>query len=291
MVAYPSYRTLGIRVDGVQIPDVVITMREWIADSSPTRYIAVTGMHGVTEAQSDVSFKKVLNDADLVVPDGMPLVWLARRSGIPLERRVYGPELMETFLVEAGANYRHFLYGGAPGVADHLAKVMEDRFQCQVAGTYCPPYRRLNQRESDHVVEMINGSGADLIWVGLSTPKQERWMHEYRGLLRVPVVVGVGAAFDFLTERKKAAPMWMQEHGFEWLFRLMSEPRRLWRRYIIGGAKFGTYLLLQSIGLRNFEVNDYEGPHSLKPDQKPAHSGSTDSVGLGASAGTSDSDA
>lgn len=240
----PSYTRLGVRVHAVQIPDVIAEMQLWIERRDRTRFIAVTGMHGMTEAQSDPDVKMILNAADLVVPDGMPLVWLARQAGFPLKRRVYGPELMETFIGETGPAFCHFLYGGAPGIADRLADRLRHRHGAQVVGTYCPPFRDLNDEERLAVAEDINACGPDVVWVGLSTPKQERWMFDLRQQLEAPVLVGVGAAFDFLSGTKTMAPRWMQEHGLEWLYRLMREPKRLWRRYIIGGAKF-LYLLFR----------------------------------------------
>ena len=235
---YRSFRTLGVRVDGVQIPDVIDILSSWIALREGFRYVAVTGMHGVTEARADPNVRHAINDADLVVPDGMPLVWLARRRGIGLARRVYGPELMETFCRETGADYSHYFYGGAPGVGERLAKILRDEHGIRVAGTYSPPFRTPTPAESAEVAAAIDESGADVVWVGLSTPKQELWMHENRTRLRAPVGVGVGAAFDFLAGLKRTAPRWMQENGLEWLYRLGSEPRRLWRRYLVGGPRF-----------------------------------------------------
>lgn len=246
----PEYRTIGVRVHAVQIPDVIETIREWISQRERNHYIAVTGMHGVSEAQQDPSFRRVLNEADLVVPDGMPLVWLARRRGYPLERRVYGPELMETFCKQVGSQYRHFLYGGAPGIAERLADVMRDRYGCNVVGTITPPFRELSRMESDEIVDQINAAEPDVIWVGLSTPKQEKWMASHKASLRAPVSVGVGAAFDFLAGIKSSAPAWMQENGLEWLYRLGKEPRRLWRRYLIGGSSFAYRVLRDEMRLR-----------------------------------------
>ena len=246
-----EYKVLGVRVNGVQIPDVVRTVRQWIHDRGPARFIAVTGMHGVMEAQQSDEFRQVLAAADLVVPDGMPLVWMGRTFGLQLRRRVYGPELMETFLRETGSEYRHFFYGGAEGVADQLAGVLHKKFAIQVAGTWCPPFRALTAAEEDEVAALIEESKPDVVWIGLSTPKQERWMQAHRRL-KAPVMIGVGAAFDFHTGRAVQAPVWMREHGFEWLFRLLSEPRRLWRRYIILGGKFGFNVTLQLLGWRDF---------------------------------------
>jgi len=210
-------------------------------------------MHGVMEAQHDANFAAVLKAASLVVPDGMPLVWIGRRQGFPMARRVYGPELIEAFCAQTrDRGYRHFFYGGAPGVAKDLAERFRARFPgLQVAGTFCPPFRALTADEDAKVVDLILRSRSDVVWVGLSTPKQERWMFEHRNKLEVPVLIGVGAAFDFHTGRTLQAPGWMREHGFEWLFRLCTEPRRLWRRYLVYGSEFVWLLMLESLGLRS----------------------------------------
>lgn len=236
-VARPArdhFEVLGVRVDAVQIPDVVARMERWISERQGSHFVAVTGMHGVSEAQRDPSFKEVLNKADLVVPDGMPLVWIGRLRGHDLKRRVYGPELMLAFCEKTACKgYGHFLYGGAPGVPEDLAEHLMKRFPgLRVAGTYSPPFRPLTAEEDAEIVDMINKADPDVLWVGMSTPKQERWMYEHRDKLRVPVMVGAGAAFDLNVGRVRQAPRWMRENGLEWLWRLIQEPRRLWRRYL-----------------------------------------------------------
>jgi N-acetylglucosaminyldiphosphoundecaprenol N-acetyl-beta-D-mannosaminyltransferase len=248
----PSFAVLGVRVDAVQIDDVVRQAERWIAERSGSHWVAVTGMHGVTETLHDASFLEVLNSADLVVADGMPLVWLSRLRGRPLRRRVYGPELMLTFL-ERTAGYRHYFYGGAAGVAERLAGTLAARFPAmRVAGADCPPFHPLTPTEDDEAVERIHRAAPDVLWVGLSTPKQERWMHAHRGRLRVPVVLGVGAAFDIHAGTKPQAPVWLREHGLEWSYRLRQEPRRLWRRYLVYGAQFSACVLLEQLGLKKF---------------------------------------
>jgi exopolysaccharide biosynthesis WecB/TagA/CpsF family protein len=254
-VGAAQFPVLGVRVDAVQIADVIARMEEWIAQREACQYIAVTGMHGVTEALHDATFKEILNAAGMVVPDGYPLVWLGRRKGFAnLLRRVYGPELMETFCTQTERkSYRHFFYGGAPGVAEELAEKLVTRYRgITVAGTYCPPFRELTAEEDRQIVELIERARPDIVWVGMSTPKQERWMFEHRGRLNVPVLVGVGAAFDFHTGRVPQAPRWMREHGLEWLFRLAREPRRLWRRYLVYGSEFTMAICLESMRLKNF---------------------------------------
>lgn len=250
-----SFKVLGVRVDAVQIPDVVDQMERWIQERRGSHYVAVTGMHGVTEAQRDSAFKNILNSADLVVPDGMPLVWLSHIRGFSLKRRVYGPELMLAFCEQTfRKGYRHFFYGGMPGVPERLAEVLQSRFAgLKIAGTFSPPFRPLTPREDKNNVAMISRLSPDVLWVGLSTPKQERWMYEHRGQLAVPVMVGVGAAFDINARRVKQAPAWMRENGLEWLFRLLQEPRRLWRRYLVYGSQFGLYVTLELLGLKKFE--------------------------------------
>lgn len=244
-----------MRVDAVQIPDVVAQMQRWIQDRRQSHFIAVTGMHGVMEARQDPAFRDVLNAADLVVPDGMPLVWLSRLRGHSLKRRVYGPELMLVFCEQTvQQGYRHFFYGGGPGLAEELARTLCRRFPgLKVAGTYSPPFRPVTPEEEKEISGLIQATLPDVLWVGLSTPKQERWMYEHRSRLPVPVMVGVGAAFDLHTGRVKQAPHWMREHGLEWLFRLLREPRRLWRRYLVYGSKFVWYVALELLGLKKFD--------------------------------------
>lgn len=229
----PSFRVLGVRVDAVDMTDAVTRMENLIESRKSGSYVAVTGMHGVAEARQDSRFRDILNAADLVVPDGMPLVWLGRWHRLPIRHRVTGSELMAAFCKKTGSRYRHFFYGGAPGVAEDLAQRLHQNFRIVVAGTYTPPFRPLTEIEESEVATQVGESRPDLLWVGLSTPKQERWMYEHRERLKVPIMLGVGAAFDMNSGRLRRAPKWMRESGLEWLFRLLAEPRRLWRRYLV----------------------------------------------------------
>ena len=247
-----KFTVLGIAVNAVQIADVVAQMECWISERSTCHFIAVTDMHSVTVANHEPSFKHVLNSADMVVPDGMPIVWLGRLQGCPLKRRVYGPELINSFCQETTSKYRHFFYGGGPGVAILLANTLKDKYGINVAGSYSPPFRTLSKVEDQEVVAHINATKPDVLWIGLGAPKQEYWMYEHRPRLRVPVLIGVGAAFDFNTGRVRQAPRWMREHGLEWLFRLWQEPRRLWRRYLINGSEFLFNVTAERLRLRTF---------------------------------------
>ncbi|MGH2773245.1 MAG: WecB/TagA/CpsF family glycosyltransferase [Actinomycetota bacterium] len=237
-----SFRVLGVRVDAVQIPDVVEVMSQWIAEPGGCRSIAATAMHGLLEAKRDPQFRRALDSTDMVVADGTPLVLIGRRRGHDLPRRVYGPELMATFCRETGPAYSHYLYGAGPGVAGRLGEVLHNRHGCRIAGFSTPPFGEPSESELDQAVEHINACSPDVLWVGLSSPKQERFISSVKESLGCPVAVSVGAAFDFIAGTKSSAPRWMQEHGMEWFYRLSREPRRLWRRYLIGGPQFLWYV-------------------------------------------------
>jgi len=246
---------LGVGVSAINPDMAVDTIDGWIAGGRQS-YVCVTGVHGVIESQSDQDLRRILNQAGLVTPDGMPLVWVSRLRNSRSVSRVYGPDLMAEVCAKSVAKgHRHFLYGGAPGVAERLADQLRQRYPgIEIAGLYVPPFRPLTPAEDEAVIEQINASKADIVWVGLSTPKQEYWMAAHLGRLDASVMVGVGAAFDFLAGVKTQAPRWMQRSGLEWLYRLVTEPRRLWRRYLTIVPLFLILITLESLGLRNREI-------------------------------------
>ncbi|MCA6122022.1 WecB/TagA/CpsF family glycosyltransferase [Bradyrhizobium sp. WSM 1704] len=223
---------LGVGISLINLNDAIATIEHWISRRS-RNYVCITGVHGVMESRRDERLRRIHNDAGMVTPDGMPLVWLSRIFGSDRIRRVYGPDLMrEMTAVSSLRGYRQFYYGGAEGVAEQLRQVMiAEHPGLQVAGLLSPPFRELTAEEDEAIVAAINAARPDIVWVGLSTPKQELWMASHLGRIEAPVMLGVGAAFDFLAGTKAQAPPWMQRRGLEWLFRLCSEPRRLWRRY------------------------------------------------------------
>jgi N-acetylglucosaminyldiphosphoundecaprenol N-acetyl-beta-D-mannosaminyltransferase len=223
---------LGVGVSAINVDDAVEVIESWIGNRK-RHYICVTGAHGILESRKDERLCRIHNEAGLVTPDGMPLVWFSRLSGQTRTGRVYGPDLMRRVTsISAERGYRQYYYGGDEGVAERLAQLLATANPgLKVVGTHCPPFRALTCEEDESVIAAINAAKPDIVWVGLSTPKQERWMAEHRSRLEVPVLIGVGAAFDFLSGRKRQAPPMMQRHGLEWLFRLCTEPRRLWRRY------------------------------------------------------------
>lgn len=255
----PWVNILGVRVTATTMAEAVrrIVKLSRMRGPKGASYVCATSVHGVIEATRDPVFRRILNGAALVAADGMPLVWWTRLQGHPGAARVYGPGLVKAVCrATAGTGARHFFYGGARGVADELACRLAKEFPgLEVAGTHCPPFRPLTDAERTDVVGLINDSGADIVWVGLSTPKQERWIDTVRERLEVGVLVSVGAAFDFHTGRIATAPAWMQRAGLEWLFRLVQEPRRLWRRYAVNNPIFLVLAVLQAAGLRRFDAD------------------------------------
>ncbi len=245
----PRANILGVGISAINLETALRTIGGWISRREP-QYVCLTSVNGVIESQWDEELRRIHNAAGLVTPDGMPLVWLSRLMGYPYVGRVYGPDLMLAVCERsAEQGCRHFFYGGAPGVAEKLVVRLQSRFPgLKVTGVYSPPFRPLTSEEDQALGERINAAGPDIVWVGISTPKQERWMVEHVGRISAPVLIGVGAAFDFHAGLKRQAPSWMQISGLEWLFRLMTEPRRLWRRYLINNSWFLWLILLQALG-------------------------------------------
>ncbi|HUB68004.1 MAG TPA: WecB/TagA/CpsF family glycosyltransferase [Candidatus Methylacidiphilales bacterium] len=246
---------LGVGVDPLNLPGAVTAIGEAIRTHAKG-YICVTGVHGVSEAQDDPVFRDILNRAFLNTPDGMPMVWMGWWQGRRGMGRVYGPDLMlEICRVSEQTHWRHFFYGGAPGVAEQLAASLQSRFpNLTVAGTYTPPFRPLNEEETEKLRVLIAKNKPDIIWVGLSTPKQEAFMAGILSCLDTTLMIGVGAAFDLLSGRVRQAPRWVQRSGFEWLYRLVQEPGRLWKRYLKNNPLFVWRAFLQLTGLRRYDL-------------------------------------
>jgi N-acetylglucosaminyldiphosphoundecaprenol N-acetyl-beta-D-mannosaminyltransferase len=221
-------------------------------------YVCVTGVHGVSEAQSDAEFRRILNRAFLCTPDGMPLVWVGRWQGQSQMDRVYGPDLMLAVMeLSEKTGWRHFFYGGANGTAQMLKSKLALRFpKLRIVGVLEPPFRPLTPDEEQELRQELRLAQPDIMWVGLSTPKQERFMAQYLEQLDATLMVGVGAAFDFLAGKVRQAPKWMQRAGLEWFFRLCCEPRRLWKRYFKNNPLFMARLFCQLSGLRKFPLHD-----------------------------------
>jgi N-acetylglucosaminyldiphosphoundecaprenol N-acetyl-beta-D-mannosaminyltransferase len=237
--AFPRVDVLGVGISAIDPSDALDAITRWVTDGEQ-HYVCVTGVHGVMESQGDPELLRIHNESGLTTPDGMPMVWASRMAGAPNVQRVYGPDLMLSVCERAAQRgWSCYLYGASEEVLERIDANLTERFPgLRIVGTHSPPYRALTEAEDDAVVRAINESGAQIVWVGLSTPKQERWMASHLGRLTAPVLVGVGAAFDMHAGTLRQAPKWMQRSGLEWLFRLASEPRRLWRRYAINIPRF-----------------------------------------------------
>lgn len=242
---------LGVSVSAVNMDLAVSLTEQWI-DAGRSGYICVTGVHGVMEAQYDQEFLHILNHAAINLPDGMPMTWVGRLQGFQQMDRVFGPDFMAaTCRLSVERGYRNFFYGGQPGVADLLSETLSNRFPgLQVVGTYTPPFRPLTPHEEEKVAAQILQSRPHIVWVGLSTPKQERFMAQYAGRFNVPLMVGVGAAFDFHTGQIRDCPSWIKRAGLQWLHRLIQDPKRLSKRYLINNPVFIWRIVLQFAGMR-----------------------------------------
>ncbi len=253
----PRANVLGVGISILNLDTALAAIAEAVRERRKG-YICVTGVHGVSEAQDDPAFRRILNGAFLNTPDGMPMVWMGKLAGFREIDRVYGPDLMlKVFQWSQSSGCRHFFYGGAPGVAEELKSRLEARFPgVSIVGTYCPPFRPLDDAEENALTAQVAAARPDMLWVGLSTPKQERFMAAYLSRLDTTLMVGVGAAFDFHAGRVKQAPRWMQRSGLEWFYRLCSEPRRLGKRYLRNNPLFIARASAQLIGLRRYPLGD-----------------------------------
>jgi len=231
-------------------------MRYWIeSEHDSYHYIVNTGMHGLMEGHRNSGFKTILNSANLFAPDGILVVIIARIRGAHIRKQGTGPDLMERFLKSTqNKGYRHFFYGDTEETLMLLTEKIQSQFPNQtIVGAHSPPFRPVTNEEDNSIVAEINRLKPDVLWIGLGTPKQERWMFDHRNRLNVPVTVGVGATFKFATGGVKRSPGWIGNLGFEWLWRLCQEPKRLWRRVFVDAPQFIGLALLELTGLKKFE--------------------------------------
>jgi N-acetylglucosaminyldiphosphoundecaprenol N-acetyl-beta-D-mannosaminyltransferase len=244
---------LGCRVSKVILIEVLDLIEGWIQRPPPrSRYVVATGFHGLWEAQKDPEFQKVLNSADLFCPDGIAPVWLSRLHGDALPERVPGPDLLTAFLNKADtAGYSSFFFGDTEKTLAALKERVQTAYPGhRVAGVLSPPLRAMTPEEDSAVLQKINCAKPDILWVGLGMPKQDWWIYKHLDRLRVPVAAGVGAAFRFLSGDLKRAPDWIGNNGFEWMWRLAAEPRKLWRRDLIDGPRFLAHAFLHLMRVR-----------------------------------------
>lgn len=247
-----SCSVLGVRVDEANYDDAVALVLAWGREASP-RYVCVTNVHVVMEAHDDPDFRRILDEADLVAVDGMPVVWASRQLGLTRQSRVFGPEfVLRVCQAAAGEGLPVAFYGGTPEVLNDLVRNLRARFpDLRIVLSHSPPFRPLTAEEDAREIKDLVASGARIVFIGLGCPKQERWMHLHRD--RLPATaIGVGWAFEALAGRSRTAPRWMQRAALEWVHRLMRDPKRLWRRYAKHNPRFLALIALQLTRLRRY---------------------------------------
>jgi N-acetylglucosaminyldiphosphoundecaprenol N-acetyl-beta-D-mannosaminyltransferase len=237
-LSYPHADVLGASVHALSWDEALGRIERW-ADARESRYVCLCNVHSVVTASRDTAFRGVINAADLAAPDGMPVAWSLRWMGFRGQQRIGGPDLMWRYCARAEANGQSiFLFGASEATLGRLQTALRRNFpRLRFAGAMSPPFRDMSAEETDDVVARLNASGANVVFVGLGCPKQEFWMARHRARIRA-VLVGVGAAFDYHAGTLPRAPLWMQQIGLEWLYRLAKEPRRLWRRYLASNSAF-----------------------------------------------------
>lgn len=235
---------LGVKIAVTNLQSACQSIEQWINEQGQT-YVCIAPVSTIVDCQKDTEYRKIINSAAMTTPDGMPLVWIGKLCGKKFLQRTYGPDLMFAFCdLSRKKGYRHYFYGGDPQTNQRLIERLQNQFPgIRIVGNFSPSFIEVGELEREDTLARINEADPDILWVGLGSPKQDYWMHLHRDKLKVPVMVGVGAAFDFIAGTKPQAPAWMRRSGLEWLFRLCCEPRRLWKRYLIGNAKFICYLV------------------------------------------------
>lgn len=238
---------VGIPISVTSYDDVLDVLSNRPQDRATI--VAVCNVHSVMSARRDAALAQAIGSAEIATPDGVPIVWALRSLVRSDQERVYGPELMRRAMVETDRlGWAHYLYGSTPETLQQLqTAIAEIAPDANIVGSFSPPFRPMDETETRESLEAIRASGADVVWVGLGMPKQELWMDGIRAELPGVALLGVGAAFDFLAGTKKQAPAWMQKAGMEWLFRLIQEPRRLWRRYVWNNPAYAFLLLMQIV--------------------------------------------
>ena len=248
-----SENILGTRVNPLTIKEAVAQIKIWVRQGS-TYFVSIASLNNIISAVKEKSLLTVQNSADMTTTDGMPLVWILKLRGYKQIERVCGPDLMPAVLEMAEREgFSNYFYGCTDEVLETMKNNLKKMFpKLKIAGSYAPPFRKLTEKESREIVHRINKCNSQLVWVGLSTPKQEFWMYENRDKLKDCVILGVGAVFDYVAGNIKRAPMWMQSFGLEWLFRLIQEPKRLWKRYLVLYPRFPLLLMKEFLSKNSY---------------------------------------
>jgi N-acetylglucosaminyldiphosphoundecaprenol N-acetyl-beta-D-mannosaminyltransferase len=253
---FEKISVLGSEFHRVQNPDVLAIMERWI-HQEPDRchFIVNTGFHGLWTAYNDPGFREIVKACDLFSPDGIATVWISKLKKKPIADRATSAELMTMYFERANTmGYGSFFFGDTWETLQAMRSNLQQKYPGHaVAGMHSPPFRPLTVDEDTEIVKRINDSGADVLWVGLGLPKQERWIHAHKDRLTVPVAIGVGACFGFFSGRVKRAPQWIGRTGFEWLWRFAMEPKKLWRRDLIDGPQFLFHVAVELLGLKKYD--------------------------------------
>ncbi len=245
-----SFPVLGVPVGVCTMSEAIEKVNFWIENTDRPRLVTFTNIHMITEAQLRPGFLEVLQAMDVNCPDGAPIFWMAKQKFGRKVTKISGPDFMPLFCEQSvSLGHRHFLYGGAPGVAEKSAEALRERCPgINIVGCYTPPFRKLNSLEVAETATIINRTNPDAVWVCLGCPKQELWMNDMRHLLNAKVMLAVGQAFDILADRTSRAPHLLVTMGLEWAYRLFQEPRRLWKRYLVTNLLFAALVLRQKLG-------------------------------------------
>ncbi len=240
---------LKVPIGALTMTEAIRQVNRWVATASRPHLVTFVNAHMVVEAQLRPAFAHSMRAMDLNCADGAPVYWLARKQFGRRVAKIAGPEFMPEFCAQSVAlGHRHFLYGGPEGVAEEAAATLRRRYPgIQIVGHYSPPFRPLTHGENEEVIAAINASEADLVWVCLGCPKQERWIAAMQDRLDAKVILAVGQAFDILAGRRRRAPAFVRNVGCEWLYRLAAEPKRLWKRYLVTNLLFVLFVLRDSL--------------------------------------------
>jgi len=262
----PKANVLGVGIDALSLEQVLVRIAEAL-DLRRKGYVCLVGVHGVMECQREPALAKVISGAELAIPDGMPTVWIGRHQGHRKMERIAGPDLMlEVLSREEFRERSHFLFGGKEGIAAELRDKLMLRYpHLQIAGIYTPPFGPMSPQQDEEFRALVQRTKPDIIWVGISTPKQERFMAQYLPLLDTTLMFGVGAAFDFHTGRIADCADWIKRAGLQWLHRLLQDPKHLWKRYLRNNPLFLFYTFLQLTGLRSYPPQEKLTPHAAQP--------------------------
>ncbi|NOG44423.1 MAG: WecB/TagA/CpsF family glycosyltransferase [Calditrichaeota bacterium] len=247
-------KILSTNLESTNYEQVFSDILTFLNQKNDSAYITVNNVHTVVEGVVNAKYGEILNNSFQTLPDGRPLSIVASWKGDKQMQRVFGPTLMEKIIDWGqGHNIKHFFWGSTESTLDKMETVIKKKYpKAVIAGTKSPPFRELSVKENQEFLEKMNTSGADIVWIGLGAPKQELWMSEHFKKLEKGIMIGIGAGFDYLAGNTSHAPDWMKKYALEWFYRLIQEPGRLWKRYLVTNTLFIVYLILEFLHIKKF---------------------------------------